>query len=248
MRFYNRQHRYYCGIDLHVKTMYVCILDGTGQVLVHSQRAIDAGGVSCGRRAVPDRPCRGGGVHVHVVLARGCLRGRGHRLRARTRAGDEGHPRWEGEERQDRLAQDRGLAPGRHAAASLRLSGSHAVHARSDPSALAPRAEAGSAPGPHPEHARRNTTYPSFGRKLAYKANRDGVVEHFSDPSVQKSIEVDLALIDHYDALVTDLELTIVREAKRHDAEAFHRLRSVPGIGKVLALTILLRDSRHHAL
>jgi transposase len=35
MRFYNRQHQYYCGIDLHVKTMYVCILDGTGQVLVH---------------------------------------------------------------------------------------------------------------------------------------------------------------------------------------------------------------------
>ena len=35
MRFYNRQHTYYCGIDLHVKTMYVCILDGTGLVLVH---------------------------------------------------------------------------------------------------------------------------------------------------------------------------------------------------------------------
>ncbi len=28
-------HRYYCGIDLHVTTMYVCILDSTGQVLVH---------------------------------------------------------------------------------------------------------------------------------------------------------------------------------------------------------------------
>ena len=64
-------------------------------------------------------------------------------------------------------------------------------------------------------------------------------MEHSSDPSVQKSSEVDLALIDHYDALVTDLALTIVREAKRHDADAFHRLRSVPGIGKVLALTIL---------
>ncbi len=35
MRFYNHQHQYYCGIDLHVKTMYVCILDATGQVLVH---------------------------------------------------------------------------------------------------------------------------------------------------------------------------------------------------------------------
>jgi hypothetical protein len=35
MRFYNRQHRHYCGIDLHVKTMYICILDAAGQVLVH---------------------------------------------------------------------------------------------------------------------------------------------------------------------------------------------------------------------
>jgi hypothetical protein len=35
MRFYNRQHRHYCRIDLHVKTLYVCILDGAGQVLVH---------------------------------------------------------------------------------------------------------------------------------------------------------------------------------------------------------------------
>ena len=35
MRFYNRQHQYYCGIDLPVKTMYVCILDTIGQVLVH---------------------------------------------------------------------------------------------------------------------------------------------------------------------------------------------------------------------
>ena len=35
MRFYNHQHQYYCGIDLHVKTMDVCILDATGQVLVH---------------------------------------------------------------------------------------------------------------------------------------------------------------------------------------------------------------------
>ena len=35
MRFYNRQHRHYCGIDLHVKTMDVCILDAAGQVLVH---------------------------------------------------------------------------------------------------------------------------------------------------------------------------------------------------------------------
>ena len=31
-------------------------------------------------------------------------------------------------------------------------------------------------------------------QRLAYPANREGVCEHFPDPSVRKSIEVDLAL------------------------------------------------------
>ena len=91
----------------------------------------------------------------------------------------------------------------------------------------------------HIQNTRAQYNRPVFGRTLAYRGNREGVVEHFPDPSVQKSIAVDLALIDQYDALVTDLALPIVREAKRHNADACHRLRSVPGIGKVLALTIL---------
>ena len=46
LRFYNCQHRHYCGIDLHVKTMYVCILDATGQTLVHRNREIESQRVS----------------------------------------------------------------------------------------------------------------------------------------------------------------------------------------------------------
>jgi transposase len=35
MRCYSKQHRYYCGIDLHARTMYVCILDQGGESLLH---------------------------------------------------------------------------------------------------------------------------------------------------------------------------------------------------------------------
>ncbi|MBA7533414.1 hypothetical protein ES705_25653 [subsurface metagenome] len=35
MRFYTHQHQFYCGIDLHARAMYVCIMDQTGTVLVH---------------------------------------------------------------------------------------------------------------------------------------------------------------------------------------------------------------------
>jgi transposase len=44
---------------------------------------------------------------------------------------------------------------------------------------------------------------------------------------------------DHYDKLLTDVELTIARTAKIHAPHNFHRLRTVPGIGKILALVIL---------
>ncbi len=35
MKVYNEQHSYYCGIDLHARTMYVCILDNTGKKVFH---------------------------------------------------------------------------------------------------------------------------------------------------------------------------------------------------------------------
>lgn len=30
MRFYQQQHRFYCGVDLHARCMYLCILDANG--------------------------------------------------------------------------------------------------------------------------------------------------------------------------------------------------------------------------
>jgi hypothetical protein len=35
MRFYNTQHQFTCGIDLHARSMYVCILDAAGTIVVH---------------------------------------------------------------------------------------------------------------------------------------------------------------------------------------------------------------------
>jgi transposase len=65
------------------------------------------------------------------------------------------------------------------------------------------------------------------------------VAARFADPAVQKSIEVDLALIEHDDHLLTDLELALLHPAQQHDTNTFYRLRSVPGIGKILSLVLL---------
>jgi transposase len=80
---------------------------------------------------------------------------------------------------------------------------------------------------------------PEIGKKLAYKANRDGVAERFADPAVQKSIAVDLALIGHYDELLRDVELSILTAAKQHNGNTLYLLRTVPGIGELLSLVLL---------
>jgi len=80
---------------------------------------------------------------------------------------------------------------------------------------------------------------PPLGKGIAYPANRKGVVDHFGDRAVQRSMAVDLALLERYDGILRELELDLVRQAKQHNAQAFQLLRSVPGVGKVLALTFL---------
>jgi len=37
MNFYNSTHKYYCGIDLHARSLYVCILDKEGKTLYHKE-------------------------------------------------------------------------------------------------------------------------------------------------------------------------------------------------------------------
>jgi transposase len=74
---------------------------------------------------------------------------------------------------------------------------------------------------------------------MADKANREGVAERCADPAVHKGLEVDLTLIDSYDRLLTDVALHSVKSAKHHDANPFYRLRSLPGVGKILALGLL---------
>ena len=37
MRFYTQQHRFYCGMDLHARTINVCILDQAGEKVLHQE-------------------------------------------------------------------------------------------------------------------------------------------------------------------------------------------------------------------
>jgi transposase len=245
MRFYNGAHQHWCGIDLHARTMYVCILDAEGQVLVHKNL-----------RATPEAfleviaPYREGlVVAVECIftwywLADLCaVEGidfvLGHALYMKAIHG--------GKAKNDRIDSLKivtllrgGMLPqayaypaGMRATRDLLRRRLHLVRKRGQLLA-------------HIQMTSHQYNLPPLGKRIAYPANREGVAEHFEDRVVRKSIAVDLALLERYDALLTELENYLVRQAKQHDPQAFQLLRSIPGVGKVLALTILyeLHDVR----
>jgi transposase len=82
---------------------------------------------------------------------------------------------------------------------------------------------------------------PPLTKKLSYAANRSDVdwIDQFPHESVQRSIQTDLRMIDDLDDQVRELELYLTRNAKIDDPQTYHLLKTIPGIGPILALILL---------
>jgi transposase len=238
MRFYTKQHKFYCGIDLHARTMYLCILSQDGEILVH--RNMPAGPEPFLKAIAPYREdlvvcveC----IFTWYWLADLCAREGlpfvlGHALYMKAIHG--------GKAKNDKIDAQKiavllrgGMLPQAYVyPAEMRATRDllrRRVHL------MRKRAELLT----HIQQTNSQYNLPEIGKKIAYKANRDGVAERFPDPAVQKSIEVDLALIGHYDQLLRDMELSVLKTAKQHDANTLYLLRTVPGIGEILSLVLL---------
>lgn len=238
MRFYTKMHKFYCGIDLHARSLYLCILDQEGNTLVH--RNMPTHGERFLKAIAPYR--NDGVVAVECMftgywLADLCQREgipfvRGHALYMRAIPG--------GKAKNDKIDADKiarllraNLLPQAYvypaemrATRDLLRRRNHLVNKRAELLA-------------HIQNTNSQYNLPEFAKKIARKSNREGLSERFIDPCVQRSVELDMALIDVYDKQLSEIELYIVRTAKGHDANTFYRLRSVPAIGKILAQVIL---------
>src|SRR5437660_11009109 len=238
MRFYTQQHQFYCGIDLQYRPMYVCIMKHDGEIMLHRNM-----------KAAPDLFLKAiAPYRDDIVVAVECIftwywladlcaqEGipfvLGHALYMKALHG--------GKAKNDKIDAQKiavllrgGMLPQAYvypaemrATRDLLRRRMHLMRKRAELLA-------------HIQNTNSQYNLPEVGKKLAYKGNRVGVAERFLEPAVQKSVEVDLALIDHYDRLLSDVELTIVQTAKQHNAQALYRLQSVPGIGKILSLVLL---------
>src|ERR671924_446548 len=238
MRFYTKQHKFYCGIDLHARSIYLCILNQGGEILLH--RHMPAGPEPFLKAIAPYREdlvvcveC----IFTWYWLADLCAREGlpfvlGHALYMKAiHRGKAKNDKIDSQKiavllRGGMLPQAYVYPAAMRATRDLLRRRTHLMRKRAELLA-------------HIQNTNSQYNLPAIGKKLAYKANRDGVSERFPDPAVQKSMEVDLALIGHYDQLLRDVELSILRTAKQHNAQTLYLLRTVPGVGEILSLVLL---------
>ena len=238
MRFYTEQHRYYCGIDLHARTMYVCVLNQEGEIVLHRNMS-----------STPDLFLKAVAPYRQdVVVAVECIftwywladlcaeQGiafvLGHALYMKAIHG--------GKAKNDKIDAHKiaallrgGMIPeayvypeGMRSTRDLLRRRMHLMRQRAELLA-------------HVQNTNHQYNLPDIGKKISYRSNREGVAERFADLSVRSNVTFDLKRIGFYDDLLNEIELEILRHAKQHDANTFHLLDSVPGVGKILALVLL---------
>ena len=81
---------------------------------------------------------------------------------------------------------------------------------------------------------------PKIEHNLCYRANKQHLSERFEDFGAKRIIESDIAVIAYLDKLIKLIEKDVQKATKSFDSISFHFLRTIPGFGKILTLTILL--------
>jgi transposase len=239
MRFYTRSHQHYCGIDLHTRKMYICIVDSSGEIVLH--RNLTASPVAFLSAIAPFREdlvvaCEC--MHCWYWLADLCHRESipfvlGHAYYMKAIHG--------GKAKNDRIDSEKiarllrgNLLPLAYVypremreTRDLLRRRTHFVRKRTELLA-------------HLHGLSHQNNLPPFDGRITGSAKRQEFLRRFEvSPVLERSAEADQELIEHYETLIPSLERFIEKEVKEDAVNGYDLLRSIPGIGKILAMTIL---------
>ena len=238
-RCYTGRHRFYCGVDLHARTMYVHVLDHTGKTVFEQDLPADPRAFL--RAVKPFRKDLVVGVECMFAwywLADLCEAERipfalGHALAMK-------HIH-KAKSKSDRIDAGKlaamlrgGLFPLAYAYPKAKRQTRDLLRRRSF--FVRQRAQLIA----HVVNTNTQFNLPPLSKKLTYAANRTSeLLDRFTDPSTRLMVGADLALVDDYDAQIAELERHLVKNARVDDPVTFGLLRTIPGIGLILGLTLL---------
>jgi transposase len=239
MRYYTRQHRFYCGIDLHARQMYLCVLDSDGKIQLHRNMPTTVEALEgalapyAGSDLVVGCEC----VFTWYWIADFCDQRHipfvlGHALYMRAIHGAK-TKNDKIDSRKIAMLLRSGMLPQAYvypaemrATRDLLRRREYFMHQQSELLE-------------HIQNTNTQYNFPAFPKRIKNKANRADIAERFVDPLVSSSIQTDITVLDVYHDVLLKLEGQILRQARHHDRFALELLRTVPGVGKILALVIL---------
>jgi transposase len=245
MRFYTKQHKFYCGIDLHAKKMYVCVLDSAGKIVLHrninTEREIFLAVIEPFREnVVVAVECMFTWYWIADLCAKEAIPFvLGHALYMKAIHG--------GKAKNDKIDSHKiavllkgGMIPMAYTYPAKMRATRDLLRRRNH--LMRKRAELYA----HIQNTRSQYNLSDFLGRIAKAQNRQGVAERFEDTSVQKMIDADLAVIKAYDPIIAKMERDIISMANHHDPVAYALLKSIPGIGRILGLVILYEIENIH--
>ncbi|RLV57682.1 IS110 family transposase [Parashewanella curva] len=238
MRFYNKLHPYYCGIDLHARMLYVCIIDDKGNKVEHQK--IKACPTALMNLISPYLKGLVLGVecmHCWYWVSNFCKQHLidfvlGHALYMRAIHG--------GKAKNDKVDS--------YKIANLLRGGNFPVAydypetMRSTRDLLRRRTRIvrhGADLKAHVSNTFSQYNMPAHDLNLRYPSDREKLRNVFEDSSVQRNIDMDLNLVDFYNKELSQVEQFILKNAKQHNPQDYQILNTFPGIGLILSLTIL---------
>lgn len=238
MNFYNNTHPYYCGIDLHARSLYVCILDQEGNTCLHKEIS-----------ASPEKLQQLLEPYIgNIVVGVECMHCwywvcdfcdnlgvdfiLGHALYMKAIHG--------GKAKNDRIDSFKIASLMR--GGNFPLAYTYPKEMRATRDLLRRRTKMVRLGGDLKAHVVNTTSQynlPPSNVNLKNVGAREQLSHYFPDPVVQKIVDLDLALIENYAKELSKVEWYLEQQAKQHQPVYLHLLKSISGIGRILALTII---------
>ena len=238
MQFYTGIHAHYCGVDLHARTMHLCILDSRGQVCLSENMDTTpaqflAAIAPCREDLVVAVECIFTWYWISDLCAEeGIAFVLGHALYMKAIHG--------GKAKNDRIDAHKiaallrgGMIPQAYVYPPQMRATRDLLRRRMGLVRYRARIQA------HIQNTHHQYNMNAPGARISYKANRVGVANHFSDDSARLMVETDFETIGHLETTIKKIEAYLVRTAKVDDPLAFHLLRTIPGVGPIISLTLL---------